>query len=210
MQWKNCIKNLTFYFNCIEQKCIKYVIFTDNTGISLVTFKARPIFAVKPWKVLLSRQLTLTGNLWGPSFRPLSLSRPLFWLPWPRGRPWDSPAWGQYLIVGLHFPAFFCLHYKHIPCQFKGTVSRDGYFFEGLNILVSTLCVWSFLSASFHLLCTYSKNNKPWIQIANVLTTCYILIFLSAGRKVIYMFKKYSVHVVHYFRTLAKLPLWKF
>jgi hypothetical protein len=55
---------------------IKYVIFTDNTGISLITFKARPIFAVKPWNVLLSRQLTLTGNVEGSSdlSTPLDLS----------------------------------------------------------------------------------------------------------------------------------------
>ncbi len=112
MQWKNYIKNLTLYFNCIEyKKCIKYGIFTGKTGISLVTFiKLARIFVIKPSNVLLSRQLTLTGNL-GGSFRPLYLSRPLFWLPWPRGHPWDSPAWGQYLIVGLHFPACFCFVY---------------------------------------------------------------------------------------------------
>jgi hypothetical protein len=26
-------------------------------------------------------------------------------------------------------------------CDFKGTVSRDGYFFDSLNILISTFCV---------------------------------------------------------------------
>jgi hypothetical protein len=36
----------------------------------------------------------------------------------------------------------------------KGTVSRDGYFLEGLNILISTLCVCADglqgLSKAFH------------------------------------------------------------
>ncbi len=34
-------------------------------------------------------------------------------------------------------------HYMHqcIKTAFKVTVSRDGYFFEGLNILISTFCV---------------------------------------------------------------------
>jgi hypothetical protein len=36
----------------------------------------------------------------------------------------------------------------------KGTVSRDGYFFEGLNILISTFCVcaegFQDLSNAFH------------------------------------------------------------
>jgi hypothetical protein len=36
----------------------------------------------------------------------------------------------------------------------KGTVSRDGYFFDGLNILISTFCVcadgYQGLSKAFH------------------------------------------------------------
>ncbi len=40
---------------------------------------------------------------------------------------WDSP---------------FHLHYvSQVPKMFKGTVSGDGYYFEGLNILISTFCV---------------------------------------------------------------------
>jgi hypothetical protein len=30
---------------------------------------------------------------------------------------------------------------RHTRCDFKGTVTRDGYFFDSLNILISTFCV---------------------------------------------------------------------
>ncbi len=33
-----------------------------------------------------------------------------------------------------------CHHIKVCSLQFKGTVSRDGFFFEGLNFLISTFC----------------------------------------------------------------------
>ncbi len=59
------------------------------------------------------------------------------------------------------------LHYS-----FKGTVSRDGYFFEGLNILNSTFCVCAlsytiinFLFASLKLLTNFENAycNPPFL-----------------------------------------------
>jgi hypothetical protein len=42
----------------------------------------------------------------------------------------------------------------HDPALFKETVSQDGYFLEGLNILISTFCVcadgFQGLSTAFH------------------------------------------------------------
>ncbi len=44
--------------------------------------------------------------------------------------------------------------FSHLDRHIKGTVSRDGYFFKGLNILISTFCVFADcfqgLSKAFH------------------------------------------------------------
>ncbi len=51
----------------------------------------------------------------------------------------------------LYFEAFIT---EACPFPFKGTLSRDGYFFEGLNILISTFCEcaddFQGLSKAFH------------------------------------------------------------
>jgi hypothetical protein len=52
---------------------------------------------------------------------------------------------------------------KEKRLNLKGTVSRDGYFFEGLNILISTVCVCAdgfqvLLKAFHHLVCFFEMN----------------------------------------------------
>jgi hypothetical protein len=44
-------------------------------------------------------------------------------------------------------PAFLCTTVKILKLSllFKGTVSRDGYFFKGLNILIRTFCVYALM-----------------------------------------------------------------
>ncbi len=49
----------------------------------------------------------------------------------------------------------------------KGTVSRDGYFFEGLNILICTFCVYV-----LKVFKAYQKLFTPYTVI-NFLDICY-------------------------------------
>jgi hypothetical protein len=79
--------------------------------------------------------------------------------------------------------AFSCIFTKYIAGRTKNntdierycTVSRDGYFFEGLNILFSTFCLcadgFQGLSKAFHYLVQYHLFR--FFEIANNFRNAY-------------------------------------
>jgi hypothetical protein len=75
---------------------------------------------------------------------------------------------GLQQIVEFQVEAWQFFDWLHRTCNIKGTVSRNRYYFECLNILISTLCL------CVRMVCW---NSKPWKKILRI--EDYVLLALE-------------------------------